>query len=241
MALITSAPFIALSASFVSLLSGVATVFMYPQRSLGLVIPQASELFGVTGAASGVTIFLVFLGVIGFLIAWREARKNTYLLSLAIIPCALFFEHGQVVVAAYLAYFGSRAWEALAERNWHFEELQSITLLLIVCGILFTTLAVEKQRYTVDQDRADTVRFIVSAYPQGTSLYAHEDIAPILAYRGYYAKSDLVLPAGFVTTTLQKEGITLVVTRTEYPPVPNFLLLYQERENGYRIYEVPHE
>jgi hypothetical protein len=195
---------------------------------------QLLNLFGVT---SNVTIFLLFLGIIGFFIHYSNERRTEQLIALALIPCALFFEHGALIIAAFLAVYGSRALHYLDERKWNFAELRPLTMTLIACGILFTTVSVERELMQEQPDRHEVVRFVSAAYPQGINIAAPKDITPLLAYAGYPAYTD-TLPAdkSELLGRIEEQHYTLYVTEVPRAQLNNFPIVYKSGQ--YIIYEV---
>lgn len=198
--LIKGMRFIALGTSFFALLSGTAASFT-AKSSLGFTSVSLENILGVFGATSGITIFLFFLGTIGYITSWRDNKRIEQMFALLIIPCGLFFESGLAILAAFLSYYAALALQFLWNREWHFEELKSVTFILMVCGIIFSTIVVEKSRIEIDTERVELVTFITSAYPVGTAIDAPEDVALILAYKGY--------------PTALKEEASLAITREE--------------------------
>jgi hypothetical protein len=238
-ALIEKLVFVSLGASFFALVSGVLVAALNPAFTVGLVPPSIAHALSLFGTPTGVTLFLALLGLIGFVVLYNKDQNAELFVSLLIIPCALFFEHGMILIAALLAYYGSKAWTFLVERRWNFDEVQTLTLMLIVCGILFTTIVVEKERVQINEERIAVVRFVRSAYSEGTPVAAERDLAPILAFHGYPSyMPDIPDNAGFIASSLAEKGFVLVATNEKNPPFNHFPLVYTE-ESGYTVYEVP--
>jgi hypothetical protein len=230
-ALVRNMPFVALGSSFFALVSGTVAALFVPLDNINTTLFSFQEALGLVTSVRGVTIFLIALGAIGFIILYTRERKLQQLLVLLLIPCALFFEYGGVIIAGFLALFGSRAWEFLSTRRWHFEELRALTLLLIACGILFTTLVVERERFTLNEPRAEATQFITTAYPEGTLIAAPQDIAPILAYEG----NPTIELTDQSANTLRRAGVQLVVVKEDDTRFNRLILLYHGI-NGYNIY-----
>jgi hypothetical protein len=239
-ALIEKLVFVSLGASFFALVSGIVAAAMNPVFSIGLTTVSVAEALSLFGTPTGLTLFLALLGVIGFIVLYNKNHNAELFVSLLIIPFALFFENGMILIAAVVAYYASKAWTFLVERKWNFDEVQTLTLMLIACGILFTAIVVEKERIELDEERVAVTRFIRSAYPQGTLVAAHDNVAPILAYHGYPSyMPEIPENAGFIASSLADKGFALVATNEEKPPYNHFPVVYQSREEGYTVFEVP--
>lgn len=238
-ALVEGMPFVALGTSFFALLSGVIVALTARTIDIGFHIPRAGQFLNVLTTTQGITIFLIALGVIGFLRQYVTAgRKAEQLLILLIFPFAIFFEHGSIIVVAFLAFLGSKAWHFLQQRRWQFEEIRTLTLVLIACGILFTAMLAVRERTVVDEERVEVTRFIAAAYPIGTPIAADPDLAPVLAYYGYPSRTP-VLPqdSDLTAASLRKEGYTAIATSEEGLPYSHFPITY--KGNRYTVYELP--
>lgn len=237
-ALIRNTPFVALGAAFFALVSAAVSATVTPTFYSGISVPSVPQFLGLFGMRSGITIFLLALGAIGFLVQYSKDRKPEQLISLAIIPCALFFEYGSIIIAAFLAVYASRAWDFLSTRKWDFDEIRTFTLILITCVVLFTTIVVERERMTLDEGRVDVTQFITTAYPRGTGVAADSSLWPILAYKGYPSGEPQLPPdPGFVGSAMREQGYSYIATTDETPPYEHFAVVYSS--DTYDVYEVP--
>jgi hypothetical protein len=236
-ALIRNMPFVALGASFFALVSAVVMAIINPLSYTGIIVPAFPQFLGLFGTRNGITIFLLALGIIGFLVQYANERKSEQLISLLIIPCALFFENGAIIIAAFLAIYASKAWDFLTNRKWSFEEIRTLTLVLISCGILFTVIVVERERVALDTERVALTEFVTASYPTGTPVAAPQDVVPVLAYHGYPSSRPPYIEPSFTISTLRQEGYKLLVSADENPLYEHLPVVYRSTE--YTIYEVP--
>lgn len=238
-ALASGMPFIALGTSFFALLSGVVVTLVAESVSIGIHLPQPAQALSILTTTTSITVFLIGLGVIGFLVQYMQSkRKAEQLLLLLLIPFAFFFDHGNIIIAAFLAYLGAKAWHFLQERKWQFEEIRTLTLVLIACGILFTALLTVRDRVTLDEDRVEATRFITAAYPSGTPIAADADLAPVLAYYGYPSRV-VALPEDrdLIAAALRSEDFVAIASREPQPPFRHFPIVYSS--GGYKVYRLP--
>jgi hypothetical protein len=238
-ALVLRMPFVAMGISSFALLSGLVIALALERINVGFSLPQTGQLLGVLTTNTDITIFLIALGAIGFLVLYNHAKSKTdYLLLLMLVPFSIFFEQGTIVIAAFLAYIGSVAWCFLQQRKWQFEEIRTLTLVLIACGILFTALLTVRDRSNIDDDRVALSKFVSGAYPRGTPIAADANIAPLLAYKGYPSGSPAI-PAepDLAAPTLRSEGYVVVATSKPTSSIQHFPIVY--RGGAYRVYNVP--
>ncbi len=95
------------------------------------------------GSAHGLSLFAWLLALIGLVLLWRF--KKTYyaamiaisitLMSVLLLPSALVFGH---VVIAFLAGYTLAFFSTM---RWSFEDIRVLTLVVLMCGLLFSTLA----------------------------------------------------------------------------------------------------
>ncbi|MFQ5620229.1 MAG: hypothetical protein ACE5FT_00125 [Candidatus Nanoarchaeia archaeon] len=94
------------------------------------------------GGKGGIGIFLVVLGVFGFL----QKNYRRWLVFLFIFVGLAMIERSLLhYVLLVLAYGGGIALHLLLTRKWAIKELQWITILLLACGIIFSPLAYARE------------------------------------------------------------------------------------------------
>jgi hypothetical protein len=241
LAIIRGLPFVALGTSFFALVSSVTVAVFRPDYGLGFIDPSGIMGDLVLGGRGGVTLFLIVLGAIGLLLAYREMKDAKVFLVLLVAVTAPFLEYGDIVLAATLAFLASYAWDYLRDREWRFEELQSITLVLIACSLLFVTIVTVRELADADGDRVALRTFVREAVPPGTRVVAEGDIAGALVADGLVVGDPLLPPdPSFVAGALDREGYRYVVTRDPSPPYAHFPLVFTTRSpTTYRVYAVP--
>jgi len=234
-ALVRDTPFIALGASFFALVSATITSVIAHNLDIGFTSTAWNDYIGIIGGGTGVTVFLVFLGLLGFLLKWAEERKASHIIALLLVPTSMFFHHGLIILAAFLAFYGSKALRFLSEREWHFEELRNITLLLIACGILFSLVIEEKERIALNEERINVVTFVTAAYPQGIRIAAPPEVTPILQYKGFAADA---IPENSDTSILRYLEYRIVVTASDDTRFQDVSATYSA---GYSVHELSSE
>jgi len=131
------------------------------------------------GGGNGLSLFAWMLALIGMIIFWRFKKRYyammfaltlLFLVALA-VPSALILAHVAVslLAGAALAFF--------AQMKWSFDDIRVLTLLVLLCGLLFSTLA-----HAMDIAQGPpTVAFrdaalaAKSALPANTTMLAYPD------------------------------------------------------------------
>ena len=240
-AIMQGLPFIALGVSFFALVSSTTLALATSTQGVTFISPGEVWSDILIGGQGGVTLFVLALGIMGFLIQYKKSKDALTFLPIALIVLAPFFEYGNLVIAVVFAYAGSDAWEYLCTREWRFEELQSITLILIVCSVLFTTIVTVKELSDADDDRINLQRFVIRGLPSESFIAAESDIAGLLQSRGF-ATGEPNLPSdpSFIANALREQGYTHIITRDTKPPYQHLPVAYATGSaTTYTIYAVP--
>lgn len=240
-ALLRNMPFVALGVSFFALVSSIALAFVSPAHELNIVNPAAIWTDVLIGGTGGITLFLLALGVLGMFIQYKETREGNVFLPMILIIIAPLFETGNIIVAATLAYTGSIAWSFLVNRDWKFEELGSITMVLIACSLLFTTIVTVRERVSIDTDRIELRAFMRQGIPEGSTIAANKDIAGVLVQEGFTVGTPELPPdPSFMASALTQQQYLYIVTRDPRPPYGHFPVVFStDSPTRYVLYEVP--
>ena len=101
-----------------------------------------SKLIFVFGALAGLSLFAVLLSIVGFLSNWKNKLFNfsamvflLILLILAVYVRQSLLLHLNIVVSAFAAI----GFYSIIKRKWEFGLLRKLTILVLFCGLLFST------------------------------------------------------------------------------------------------------
>ncbi|MEM3154622.1 MAG: hypothetical protein QW165_03610, partial [Candidatus Woesearchaeota archaeon] len=107
-------------------------------------LPQGlSQYISDFGGIYGFSIFAFLLAIVGTALVWQPKRKYyaIYTIVIAFIIAGFFFPHllvfGNVVVSA----LAGAALAQLAERKWELTFLRQAALLVLFCGLLFSSIS----------------------------------------------------------------------------------------------------
>lgn len=148
-------------------------------------VPFVTAVSDFSGS-DGISVFAVLLACISVTLLWRFKQRYfaaliagmvTVLLAL-VLPSALVFGH--VVVALLAGY----ALAFFATMRWSFDDIRVLTLLVLACGLLFSTLAhaVALAQGPPSAELRDAAQALRDTLPADAVLLAHPDDGFALAY-----------------------------------------------------------
>ncbi|MFW5852696.1 MAG: hypothetical protein ACOCUR_01580, partial [Nanoarchaeota archaeon] len=91
----------------------------------------------------GLSVMTTVLFLYGFFKSFVDKEANVLqLIFIGAVPFFLLFELRSLYVIGFLmSIFAAKGISSLIERNWYSDDLKKLTLLIIFCGIIFTTLS----------------------------------------------------------------------------------------------------
>lgn len=136
--------------------------------------------------AGGLSLFAWILAIIGLIVLWRFKKKyytGMILTTIALIgamflPSALSFGH---LVVSFLAGY---ALAFLTTMRWSFDDIRFLTILVIVCGLLFSTLThtMALVQGPPDRDLVEAAFVIKEQFPEDATILALPSDGFALAY-----------------------------------------------------------
>jgi hypothetical protein len=167
-----------LSAACVLLMLGSVAVgaFILGINYLTAFVPAKIGLNGFLiefGAVKGYALAMLGLSLIGLFSWWGRHRARTPALAgaLVLFLFSFFFASSRLPVALLLAGFAAFSISYLANREWEIQQLKNITLLLILCILIFSAvLLLNYQVKNIDpQETAAIVYLSPGAKPGGAT------------------------------------------------------------------------
>lgn len=95
------------------------------------------------GGNAGLSLFAWLLALIGIILLWRF-KKRYYALMFAMtvtLAAALLLPSALVVAHIVVSFLAGAALAFFAEMKWSFDDIRTLTLLVLLCGLLFSALA----------------------------------------------------------------------------------------------------
>jgi hypothetical protein len=107
----------------------------------------------------GIGIFAFLLAIIGLFITLKDSKQlgKIYLLILSLICIGLFFEKANTYLNLIGSIFGGFAFTKIISRNWKIEPLKLFTAILLISGLLFSTISYVK-RDILDEPSKELVK-----------------------------------------------------------------------------------
>ncbi len=100
-----------------------------------------SGLVSDLGGLSGVSLFALLLAAGGLILTWKEKRHYPlYIFLLLTVPFYIYYGRYLFLLTAILLLFSSFGFIRMFERRWSLESIKKFTTLLVILGLLFSTL-----------------------------------------------------------------------------------------------------
>lgn len=95
------------------------------------------------GSAQGLSLFAWLLGFIGLVLIWKSKKRfYSAIIATVVVLVVSWFAPSALVFAHFaVSFLAGVALAFLAISKWSFENIRWATLLVLVCGLLFSTLA----------------------------------------------------------------------------------------------------
>lgn len=143
------------------------------------------DLLADLGGISGISLFILLLTCIGLLATWRKEKLLGPSLLL-ILFSSIFIQNPNTIfyLALVLTYFAAKGFLWLWHRPWTLESVKSISLFLILLGLLFSTLSYLGRVTEVTPSPAEweALTWIKNNIDEKTAVYA----PPEELFRGAY-------------------------------------------------------
>lgn len=141
-----------------------------------LFVVQAISDFGGSG---GLSLFAWLLALIGFVLLW-QFKKKYYAAMIAIgitLVVSLVISSSLPLAHLFTAFLAGNALAFLAGRKWVFDEIRVLTVFVLVCGLLFSTLTqcIFLARGPPTKEIMDAAIAAKSLFPGETILLSHPD------------------------------------------------------------------
>jgi len=130
-----------------------------------------SSLFSDLGGKYGLSIFGTITAISGISKLWKVKYRHpeVFLSIFLLIVLAFFSQIAIFALVLFFAYLSAKGVEHLLERHWSDETLKAFTLIILLCGIVFSTVAYSKELVNSPPDNKTFWAIeILSQFPHGT-------------------------------------------------------------------------
>ena len=125
------------------------TIFITPFYSYHVLPTKHIEsLSSDLGGVFGMSIFFIILTIIGIFHSWKHKKENIprYALLAALLAAFILFDQQFLIYLLIpCALFAAEGFLWISQRRWMIPSLKSLTLLIIFCGLIFSTLTAVKE------------------------------------------------------------------------------------------------
>ncbi|HLD89012.1 MAG TPA: hypothetical protein VI894_02285 [Candidatus Nanoarchaeia archaeon] len=149
------------------------------------------------GGETGIGIFTLILGLFGLIISWRNKEKHYVLfifLIALIIASAInsFFITYLVFIFSILA---AHAIFTIMRREWEIETIKNLTVLIIFCGIIFSTVSYYNNLLisAPNNDMIGAMRFVNEKANKAYTIFSSPENGFIIEYYGGTVVMDTTL------------------------------------------------
>jgi len=95
------------------------------------------------GSIEGFGLFTLILSAIGFYALWNKKGElfPIYSFMVLLISASIFFPSANLYLNFIIAIYAAAGFILLAESRWDLEIIKNLTLILVVCGLVFSTIS----------------------------------------------------------------------------------------------------
>jgi hypothetical protein len=105
--------------------------------------PYVQALLSDLGSFTGFSIFAIILSLIGLGISWRKkyGYLPAYLTIIILILASIFNSKYHLFLNYFISFFAGIGYMGLIGRKWALKSIKNLTILVIICGLLFSTIS----------------------------------------------------------------------------------------------------
>lgn len=160
------------------------TFFGFEEKSL---IKLMNLTFSDFGGIAGFSLLTFVTALLGIYSIWKEKYKFIlYFVLLFILICAsLYFNFVIYYLAFIIALLAACGYRSLLEREWRSEAFRHLTLLVIICGIIFSSIVFVKGMTNLEPSKGFAEAFaFLKGQEQNTMVFSHYSRGDYIAYTG---------------------------------------------------------
>lgn len=136
-----------------------------------------SELFITTGGIKGYSIIFIVLAATGLFAFWKRSfyRLLMYLLVAALFVASFYYIPLRILFIFMIVVFSGKALSNLVSRHWKLAALKDVTILIIICIILFSTIVFTTSQIGFASDqKLEGINFL-SSVRANKVIFSHEE------------------------------------------------------------------
>ena len=137
-----------------------------------------SSVFVELGGIKAYSIIIVALAVMGVIATWKRDIESVSLLLLILVSftISLFFPETRIFVAMLVSVYAGIAIVNIARMEWHVKPIKNITLLLVLCSIVFSfVVSIDNAFSQVNAEKINGIRYLSTSNPGDVILSVEEN------------------------------------------------------------------
>lgn len=164
-----------------SLLVVFGAVFLIDYNPILLTDTAPFMLTGILdsfGAFNGYSLIVLVLASIGFFVTWKRdiSRTIVYFVLLFFLVLSFLFTELRVIMIFPLSVMASFSFTYLFNKNWNVNKLKGITILLIICSLVFSTVLFLKNEIDMlDGSKFEAAQFLKTSDSGDVVLSSEEN------------------------------------------------------------------
>ncbi|MDD5086643.1 MAG: hypothetical protein PHV16_02730 [Candidatus Nanoarchaeia archaeon] len=153
------------------------SLYLKPKTSLLQKEIIFTQIISDLGSLNGLGIFSLILGLVGFSMLWKKRKELSLLfLPLLITILFIFYENNIVVYLSFLiSVFAGKAFFEIIKMEWEIKSVKNLTIILIVCGVLFSTISYINRvsRATPNEEITESLDWLKHYSMQDEIVFSH--------------------------------------------------------------------
>ena len=161
-----------------------STYFGFVDRGFNTLL---SNMLSDFGGIYGFGFFMFVLGIIGVYFFWKEKYKFiiVYFILGVLIYLSLYFGFLIFYINIFLVVLAAYSFNLFLKNEWKSETFKSLSLLLLVCGLMFSTISYfdNVPKFPPNSSFAEGINFLNNQNVE-TNIFSYYDRGQYLSYGG---------------------------------------------------------
>lgn len=178
------------------------------------------------GEVTALSIIVLIIGLCGFILFYKKEKKATLLTISGIIITLLNIETGLILLTIMSIYYTTKLIEKLIQEKWESPELQFLSVCLIACSILISSITYVTAFTPMNDEQKECYAWLNNNITNQTTIFAHwNDGSRIAFYTNNKVITDNYLQEPFNTEKTTNIETTIASRNKEM--TQNILTFYE--------------
>ncbi|MGV8150882.1 MAG: hypothetical protein ACP5NV_04090 [Candidatus Woesearchaeota archaeon] len=172
----------------VGVLSIIAAIIVniYTGHDMTRIPIENPRLITDIGAEAGFSFSTIILAIIGIMLLWEKGLRNLvlYIVIIGLVVLSIYNTTLKAYINYALVVYAGFAFIYLTKRKWSIQIIKKITLLLIVCSIMFTTIfyATKLSQSAPTPEYVDALNFLKDQSIENEKVFSSQENGYIIQY-----------------------------------------------------------